>query len=163
MSPEVLLGKPYGKPSDVFSFGVLLWEMLHFKYAVSNWYTCKFSTSNLAGLTSFLCKFYHFDRRDYVDVIVRRGYRPSIDGSLPIMIKTIIKESWDEDPSKRPTFDRIAVLLKAEYQAMASGEMLDHSEKLIDKSARSFRTRPRQHTGYAGERTNEAIDIHETA
>jgi serine/threonine protein kinase len=35
MSPEVLTGKPYGKPSDVFSFGVLLWEMLHFKYAVS--------------------------------------------------------------------------------------------------------------------------------
>jgi hypothetical protein len=35
MSPEVLTGKPYGKPSDVFSFGVMLWEMLHFKYAVS--------------------------------------------------------------------------------------------------------------------------------
>lgn len=35
MSPEVLTGKPYGKPSDVFSFGVLLWEMLHHKYAVS--------------------------------------------------------------------------------------------------------------------------------
>eukprot|EP00804_Cyclotella_cryptica_P020464 CCRYP_014435-RA/>CCRYP_014435-RA protein AED:0.14 eAED:0.08 QI:0/0/0/1/1/1/5/0/482 len=130
MSPEVLTGKPYGKPSDVFSFGVLLWEMFHQKFA-----------------------FYHFDRRDYVDVVVRRNYRPPIDHSLPIMIRTIIKESWDEDPAKRPTFERIAILLKAEYQAMASGAMLGHSERLIDKSARSFRA----HLRNADERLNEAI------
>ena len=70
------------------------------------------------------------------------------------MIRTIIKESWDEDPAKRPTFERIAILLKAEYQAMASGEMLDHSERLIDKSARSFRA----HARNTNERVNEAID-----
>lgn len=35
MAPENYLGKPYGKPVDVFSFGVLLWEMLHCKFAVS--------------------------------------------------------------------------------------------------------------------------------
>lgn len=130
MAPEVLLGQPYGKPSDVFSFGVLLWEMLHYKYA-----------------------FYHFDRRDYLDVIARRGYRPSIDGSLPLMVRTIIKESWDQDPAKRPSFDRIAVLLKAEYQSMVSGDMLDHSAKLIDKSTRSFRARVRN----TKEQFNEAL------
>lgn len=27
-------GKPYGKSADVFSFGVLVWEMLHCKFAV---------------------------------------------------------------------------------------------------------------------------------
>ncbi|KAL7507643.1 hypothetical protein ACHAXN_006213, partial [Cyclotella atomus] len=118
MAPEVFTGKPYGKPSDVYSFGVLLWEMLHFKYA-----------------------FYHLDRRDFLDVVVRREYRPSIDGSLPVMIRTIIKECWDSDPAKRPPFERIAVLLKAEYQSMVSGDMLDHSAKLVDKSTRSFRAR----------------------
>ena len=35
LAPENFTGKPYGKPSDVFSFGVLLWEMLHSKFAVS--------------------------------------------------------------------------------------------------------------------------------
>ena len=33
-APENFLGKPYGKPVDAFSFGVLLWEMLHCKLAV---------------------------------------------------------------------------------------------------------------------------------
>lgn len=35
LAPENFTGKPYGKPSDVFSFGILLWEMLHSKFAVS--------------------------------------------------------------------------------------------------------------------------------
>jgi serine/threonine protein kinase len=33
-APENFLGKPYGKPVDVFSFGVLVWEMIHCKLAV---------------------------------------------------------------------------------------------------------------------------------
>lgn len=82
-------------------------------------------------------------RIDYKDEIAVKGLRPPIDSSLPVMIQTIIKESWDNDPAKRPTFDRIAVLLKAEHQSMVSGDMLDHSAKLIDKSARSFRARVR--------------------
>lgn len=59
------------------------------------------------------------------------------------MLQKIIKESWDDDPAKRPTFDRIAVLLKAEYQSMVSGDMMNHSERLADKSTRSFRARVR--------------------
>ena len=28
MAPEILRGEPYQEPADVFSFGVILWEML---------------------------------------------------------------------------------------------------------------------------------------
>jgi serine/threonine protein kinase len=30
-SPEMLAGQPYGKAADVFSFGVVLWEVLTLK------------------------------------------------------------------------------------------------------------------------------------
>lgn len=30
-SPEMLSGSPYGKPADVFSFGVVLWEVMTLK------------------------------------------------------------------------------------------------------------------------------------
>lgn len=68
--------------------------------------------------------------------------------------KSLIVLLGDEDPAKRPPFERIAVLLKAEYQSMVSGDMLDHSEKLVDKSRRSFRARVRT----SNELYNEALD-----
>lgn len=40
MAPENYLGRPYGKAADAFSFGVLLWEMLHCKFAVRLCWTC---------------------------------------------------------------------------------------------------------------------------
>ena len=88
-------------------------------------------------------QFYKLSKKQYKDDIVTRKFRPSVNGSLPIMLQKIIKESWDDDPAKRPTFDRIAVLLKAEYQSMVSGDMKNHSERLVDKSTRSFRARVR--------------------
>jgi len=117
MAPENFLGKPYGKSADMFSFGVLLWEMLH----------CKFA-------------FYNYNKQDYKDVVVERNYRPSIDKSSSSRIQELIKESWDPNPKKRPTFDRISLLLKAEYQELAEGDGdITRSQHLMHASVRSFR------------------------
>lgn len=117
MAPEVFAGKPYGCSSDVFSFGVLVWEMLHYKFA-----------------------FYYLSKKDYGDVVVRNNYRPPINPSLPTVVRTVIKESLDPDPKRRPAFHRISVLLRTEYQDFADdSDMLDRSKKMLDKSARSFR------------------------
>lgn len=118
MAPENYLGKPYGKPVDVFSFGILLWEMLHFKFA-----------------------FYHFNRQDYKELVVEKSYRPSMDSSLSSRMKELIKESWDPDPKKRPTFDRISLLLKTEFQevSMEEDKSGTRSERMLGASMRSFR------------------------
>mmetsp|Transcript_11339 Transcript_11339/g.20148 ORF Transcript_11339/g.20148 Transcript_11339/m.20148 type:complete len:222 (-) Transcript_11339:69-734(-) len=123
MAPENFLGKPYGKSADVFSFGVLLWEMLHSKFA-----------------------FYHYNKQDYKDVVVEKNYRPSIDNSLSARMKEFIKESWDPNPKKRPTFDRICLLLSAEYQelSMEDNEELTRSAHMLGASTRSFRARSKK-------------------
>jgi len=122
LSPENFLGKPYGKSTDVFSFGVLLWEMLHQKFA-----------------------FYQYNRQDYKDVVVERNYRPPIDKSFSARIKELIKESWDPEPKSRPTFNRISLLLKALYQELLNDADDDksgtRSQRNIDASVRSFRAR----------------------
>lgn len=121
MAPENFLGKPYGKPVDVFSFGVLVWEMIH----------CKFA-------------FYKYNRHDYKDVVVERNYRPSIDKSLPMRLNNLISESWDPDPKKRPTFDRISLLLRGEYQEYSQDmneDDLTRSKKMQHVSMTSFRAR----------------------
>ena len=124
MAPENYLGQPYGKGADVFSFAVLLWEMLHHKFA-----------------------FYHYNSVDYKEIVVEKGYRPPINNSIPTRVQEIIKQSWDKDPKKRPTFDRISLQLRAEYQDLlvenGGGDTgdLSRSERLMHASVRSFRHR----------------------
>ena len=127
MAPENYLGKPYGKGADVFSFAVLLWEMLHHKFA-----------------------FYHYNKADYKEIVVEKGYRPPINKSVPTRVQEIIEQSWDQDPKKRPTFDRISLRLRAEYQDLlaesGSGGTggLSRSEHLMHASVRSFRHRQKK-------------------
>ncbi|KAL7527620.1 hypothetical protein ACHAXR_005226 [Thalassiosira sp. AJA248-18] len=123
MAPENFLGNPYGKSVDVFSFGVLLWEMLHFKYA-----------------------FYHFTIQDYKDMVVKRNYRPSIDKSLSTRMQTLIKETWDPDPKKRPTIERVSLNLRAEFQELSMDEDNEttRSMHLMNASRRSFTARHRK-------------------
>ena len=161
MAPENFLGKPYGLSADVFSFGVLLWEMIHCKFAVRYyqigcyWFAVSYillcAHDDIAAcMHLILCslmiyylktkKFYHLTKQDYKDVAINKNYRPFIDSSLPIMIQTVIKESWDPTPQKRPTFERIAVLLRNEYQDFAMDEAtITRSRRMIDKSLRSIR------------------------
>jgi serine/threonine protein kinase len=123
LAPENFVGKPYGKASDVFSFGVLLFEMLH----------CKFA-------------FYHLSNpKDYTDLVCNRDYRPEIDKSLPMSLQRVISQSWDPDYNKRPSFKRIAALLGTELRDMTSNrDELSRSEKLVDQSARSIKANNRR-------------------
>ena len=128
MAPENYLGKPYGYSSDVFSFGVLLWEMLHHRFA-----------------------FYHYTKPDFKQIVIENGYRPSIDKSLcsSSRVSLLIKECWSPDPKKRPSFDRISLSLRTEYQELSMEKEdngddeydLTRSQRLMHASVRSFRTR----------------------
>lgn len=116
-APEVFEGKLYGKGADVFSYGVLLYEMLNFKYA--------FTFKTL---------------KDYKDIIIDNKYRPSIDGAVAARPKDLIKETWDQDPKKRPNFDRISIILKSEYYDSTS-ELESRSERLSNITMKSIRLR----------------------
>ena len=124
MAPENYIGKPYGKGVDVFSYAVLLWEMLHQKFP-----------------------FYHYDRQDYKMWVVEKNFRPSIDKSVSSRVQELIKEMWDPDPKKRPNFTRISLILRAEFQEISAGggdAGLTRSQHLLHASVRSFRARSRK-------------------
>ena len=136
---------------DVFSFAVLMWEMLHQKFAVRRFilHTVYSAMSIPKGdngaLTvhtfSVSLQFYHYNRQDYKELVVEKNFRPSIDSSLSSRMKHLIKEAWDPDPKKRPTFDRLSKVLRAEYQEQATQAdgALSRSESLLMLSVRSSR------------------------
>eukprot|EP01083_Nonionella_stella_P038880 105706_1 len=87
-APEVIEPPPegYDRRVDVFSYGVLLWEI----------YTRK----NV------------FDQRCLSNINqLQQGIRPPIDNQCPQTFKDLINECWQFDPQNRPSFDRIVSIL----------------------------------------------------
>ena len=90
MAPEVMQHGGGSKASDVFSFGVLLYEIctLHSFFA---------SDTSLEA----------FEKR------VISGERPSLDNTIPYshVTKNLISSCWAADPKDRPSFDEVVNVL----------------------------------------------------
>lgn len=118
MAPEVVLCKHYGKPADVFSFSILLWEILALKQP-----------------------FKGFDYEKHAKLVVKRGKRPEVKKEWATLIRSVIKRGWDNDPSKRPTFDQICDSLAGEFSDLDQG--LSRTQRFLHRDsseARLFRT-----------------------
>ena len=83
MSPEVIDGNDYSLSADVFSFGMILYEMATLRKPYPN--------------------------MEPVDIVkaISFGTRPPIPGTVPAGMKTLIERCWDGNPSQRPLFSEI--------------------------------------------------------
>ncbi|GES86453.1 kinase-like domain-containing protein [Rhizophagus clarus] len=101
MAPEVLRGKSYTKAADIYSFGIIMWEM-----------------------TSGIPAFHNVPHDLSLSLNVCRGIRPEImEGTNPEYAE-LMKRCWDNDPEKRPTANELKrIFLKwAEIYPMEEDE-----------------------------------------
>ena len=85
MAPEVLRGKPYTKAADIYSFGIIMWEM-----------------------TSGVPAFHNIPHDLNLSLNICRGIRPEIiEGTMPEYVE-LMKRCWDNDPEKRPTANELS-------------------------------------------------------
>ena len=79
MAPEILQGKEYTTASDIYSFGIIMWELM-------------------TGRKPF------WDQNDNVELMIkiRDGLRPPIITNAPKDYIELMQECWDYDPNKRP-------------------------------------------------------------
>ncbi|PWA60471.1 serine-threonine/tyrosine-protein kinase catalytic domain-containing protein [Artemisia annua] len=88
MAPEVIEHRPYNHKADVFSFGIVLWELL----------TWKLPYANLTPLQAAIG-------------VVQKGLRPPIPKHTHPDIVRLLEQCWQQDPSLRPEFSEIIKIL----------------------------------------------------
>ncbi|KAJ6395643.1 hypothetical protein OIU77_020824 [Salix suchowensis] len=110
MAPEVIEHKPYDHKADVFSFGIVLWELL----------TGKIPYDYLTPLQAAVG-------------VVQKGLRPTVPKNTPTKLAELLEKCWQHDPARRPDFSEIIEIL----QRIAK-EVGDDGEWRKEKSAGRF-------------------------
>eukprot|EP01104_Vermistella_antarctica_P009724 TRINITY_DN2519_c0_g1_i1.p1 TRINITY_DN2519_c0_g1~~TRINITY_DN2519_c0_g1_i1.p1 ORF type:complete len:2816 (+),score=613.67 TRINITY_DN2519_c0_g1_i1:201-8648(+) len=101
LAPEIIQKLPYDEKSDVYSYGVVLWEMITRK-------------KYFGELAPFLT--------DVMDAVVR-GDRPSIPPHPFPRYGDLIRRCWHNDPDERPLFDEIVDTLHELVKTMIASAL----------------------------------------
>lgn len=89
MAPEVALKQPYSEKVDVFSFGILVWQMLTLE--------TPYTYANKAVI---------------MGRVVLNNERPKIPSEWPTKLKDLLSKCWDLNANTRPDFPTIVSILE---------------------------------------------------
>lgn len=134
MAPESIFNCVYTFESDVWSYGIFLWELF------------SLGSSPYPGMPVD-SKFYK---------MIKEGFRMLSPEHAPAEMYDIMKTCWDADPLKRPTFKQIVQLIEKQisestnhiYSNLANGSphrenpVLDHSVRINSVGSSASSTQP---------------------
>ncbi|OMO53978.1 hypothetical protein CCACVL1_28165 [Corchorus capsularis] len=92
MAPEVINHQPYDQKADIFSFAIVLWELV----------TAKVPYDTMTPLQAALG--------------VRQGLRPDLPENAHPKLIDLMKRCWEADPDRRPSFSEITAELETLYE-----------------------------------------------
>ena len=89
MAPEMVDSAVYTEKVDVYSYGIILWEIAA-------------RTPPYQNIKGFMV----------ADMVVLNDFRPKIPKDTPPFFARLVRKCWDRQPQKRPDFDEIIVELQ---------------------------------------------------
>ncbi|RHZ59701.1 hypothetical protein Glove_362g31 [Diversispora epigaea] len=132
MAPELLCKRDYTTKSDVYSLGIIMWEVI-------------------TGETPFSDHEFISDFKFALAII--NGCRPTIYKYIPYEYATLMKQCWDANPDNRPdaetVYDKFKSLIQSLYmdkqqeptiQSNSSKSKISQSSLTKDKSVQKIQT-----------------------
>mmetsp|Transcript_19980 Transcript_19980/g.41852 ORF Transcript_19980/g.41852 Transcript_19980/m.41852 type:complete len:477 (-) Transcript_19980:46-1476(-) len=116
MAPECLSGGAYNLKADVYTFAIVMWEMLSGKMAY----------------------FFARDVDHLLHYVVRKCGRPEIDERWPDNIKVMLKSSFDADINTRPRMQSCCNIIKNVLASLWGGDMTGLNSSEINRRRSSL-------------------------
>ena len=111
MASEVGLEQGYSLPADVYSYGILLWEILALKKPFGNIKSAS----------------------EFHKTVFEKGARPKVSKSWPQALQEIVTTCWSANPSERPTMAHAKTMISA-YAREASNNQNNGKNNSMRKS-----------------------------
>jgi Protein tyrosine and serine/threonine kinase len=117
----------YSLPADVYSFGVVLWELWERSGKPFAQYSSRF---------------------DIIDAVLA-GQRPAMSSTCPRIYAALMRDCWQQQPQRRPTFAEVVKVLELELASAEAHErkISTNSSSSASKSGGSSRYRGAASTG----------------
>jgi serine/threonine protein kinase len=116
MAPEVAMEERYTEKADVYSFGILLWQVVALKEPYGRLHGGKIEYS-----------------------VCQLGLRPEIDPGWPLAIIKLLENCFARQPAKRPSMDVVCAVLQREACSLSDKKFHDQEWLQASKSALSAR------------------------
>jgi len=100
MAPEVMRHEPYDQTCDVYSFGLLSWEML-----------------------TYCVPFQNLDPVEAAFAVATRSHRPTIPDHCSAEISEVIQSCWNQVSERRMTFAQVCEALHAAGKGAAASDV----------------------------------------
>ncbi|KAM3602269.1 uncharacterized protein V6R79_001137 [Siganus canaliculatus] len=139
MAPEVFEGNNYSEKCDVFSWGIILWEVI----------TRRKPFDEIGG-PAFRIMW-----------AVHNGTRPPLIKNLPKPIESLMTRCWSKDPSQRPSMEEIVkIMTHLMNYFKGSDEPLQYPYQYSDEGQSNSATSTGSYVEYTGTSASNRSDAH---